>query len=80
MYVNIKMQLKMPLMDSDKLKIIFDALTDELSRNGCEVIMEHGADPRKIEYEISVENGSIPWNFQTRKKSRKNVALEQQAA
>ena len=84
MYVNIKMQLKMPLMDTDKLKRIFNILADELSQNGCEVIMDHGGDPRKIEYEIAVESGKTSWNFnprkQPKKKSRNNVALEQQAA
>ena len=82
MYVNVRMQLKMPLMDADKIRRMYEMFADELELLGYATIREHGIDSENNHVEILVESGKTSWKFQpkAKKKSRKNVALEQQAA
>jgi hypothetical protein len=82
MYVNIKMQVRVPPMDADKLTEIYNVFFDELEILSYAVIRDQGIDARSIG--ILVEGGDCSWKFQPRKKPKKkswnNVALEQKAA
>jgi hypothetical protein len=82
MYVNIKMQVRVPLMDEDKLTELYKVFIDELEMLSYTVIRDQEIDALSIG--ILVEGGDCSWKLkprkQPKKKSRNNVAMEQQAA